>query len=333
MTARQPIALTMGDPAGVGPEITLLAWQTYLSGDAPRFVVIGDPDIYRSIGFEIAEVGSLRDADSTGTALPVHPIKLPQRPTKGEPNGANASAVIQSIEIAVRAVLMGDAAALVTNPISKATLYDAGFRHQGHTDFLGALTADTSYEGPRGPVMMLMAADLKVALVTEHLSLRAAAETITRGAIVHTARVVARSLQQDFGIASPRLSVAALNPHAGERGALGDEEARIIAPAIAELGALGLSVRGPLPADTLFHAEARRQSDAVICMYHDQGLIPVKMLDFWGGVNVTLGLPIVRTSPDHGTGFDIAGKGVARPDSLITALKAADAIARRRART
>ena len=220
---------------------------------------------------------------------------------------------------------------VVTAPIAKAPLYEAGFRFPGHTEFLGDLTAIARFEGARGPVMMLTAADLRVVLVTVHEPLEKVSSRLSVEAIVKTGLVTAEALTRDFGVAKPRLAVAGLNPHAGEGGSIGREEVDIVAPAVRALQALGIDARGPLPADTLFHTEARAASDAVICLYHDQALIPVKMLDFWGGVNVTLGLPIVRTSPDHGTAFDIAGRGIARADSLIAAIRLAAEIAARRA--
>lgn len=321
----------MGDPAGVGPEITLRAWQAHLEGAAPPFFVIGDPACYAALGATVAEISTPKNAFNTGKALPVLPLKIAAEGVPGKPASTNSAAIIDSIERAVTLSLAGEVPAIVTNPIAKAVLYEAGFAHQGHTDFLGALTAHAPYARPRGPVMMLAAGDLRVALATEHIPHHKVSDALTSEAIVRVAQVVADALRADYGIAKPRLAVAALNPHAGESGKIGDEEERIIVPAVRLLTESGINVHGPLPADSLFHAEARARADAVICMYHDQALIPVKMLDFWGGVNVTLGLPIVRTSPDHGTGFDIAGRGIARADSLIAALKTADAIAARRA--
>ncbi|MGH7011576.1 MAG: 4-hydroxythreonine-4-phosphate dehydrogenase PdxA, partial [Caulobacteraceae bacterium] len=212
-------------------------------------------------------------------------------------------------------------------------LYEAGFSFPGHTEFLGALCAGSLQEEPRapkGPVMMLVAGDLRVALVTIHEPLARVPGLLTGDLIVNAGLVTARALKNDFGIARPRLAVAGLNPHAGEAGALGREEIEVIAPATARLRAEGVDAAGPAPADSLFHPEARAQFDAALCMYHDQGLIPVKMVDFWGGVNVTLGLPLVRTSPDHGVAFDIAGKGLARDGSLLAALRLAGEIAHRR---
>jgi 4-hydroxythreonine-4-phosphate dehydrogenase len=227
--------------------------------------------------------------------------------------------------------LSGAVAGVVTAPIAKAPLYQAGFKFPGHTEFLGELTANVPYEGARGPVMMLTAQDLRVTLVTVHEPLAKVSGKLSVQAIVDAGLVTAQALARDFGIARPRIAVAGLNPHAGESGSIGREEVEVVKPAIEALRAAGVEATGPYPADTLFPAEMRARYDAVLCMYHDQALIPVKMLDFWGGVNVTLGLPIVRTSPDHGTGFDIAGRGIARPDSLIAAIRLADKIARTRA--
>jgi 4-hydroxythreonine-4-phosphate dehydrogenase len=226
----------------------------------------------------------------------------------------------------------GAASGVVTLPIAKATLYAAGFPHPGHTEFVAALTADMTHAGPRGPVMMLATAGLRVALATIHTPLAQAPALLTQDRVEHTARVVLDALARDFGVARPRLALAALNPHAGEGGALGREEIEVIDPVAARLRAEGHEVSNARPADTLFHPEARARYDAVIAMYHDQGLIPIKTLDFWGAVNVTLGLPIVRTSPDHGAGFDIAGRNTANPASFVAALHMASDIAMRRAR-
>jgi 4-hydroxythreonine-4-phosphate dehydrogenase len=219
---------------------------------------------------------------------------------------------------------------VVTAPIAKASLYAAGFKFPGHTEFLGELTAAERFDGARGPVMMLIAGDLRVALVTVHTPLAKVSASLNVEAIVNVGKVTADALRRDFGIQRPRLAVAGLNPHAGEGGAIGREEIDIVAPAVAALRDLGIEASGPYPSDTLFPEAMRATYDAAICLYHDQALIPVKMLDFWGGVNVTLGLPIVRTSPDHGVGFDIAGRGVARADSLIAAVRLAAEIAARR---
>jgi 4-hydroxythreonine-4-phosphate dehydrogenase len=265
-------------------------------------------------------------------ALPVLNLPLSSAVVAGKPAAAAAPSVIRWIETAAGLALSGEAGALVTAPIAKATLYAAGFHFPGHTEFLGELASAPPGAGGRGPIMMLAAVDLRVSLVTIHEPLAKVAGILTVERIVNAGLVTAHALTNDFGVDRPRLAVAALNPHAGEGGALGDEEKSIIAPAVLALREAGIDASGPHPADSLFHAEARRRYDAVLCMYHDQALIPVKMLDFWGGVNVTLGLPIVRTSPDHGVGLDIAGRGQARPDSLIAAIRMAARIQELRAR-
>ena len=318
-----PLVLTMGDPAGVGPEITARAWEA-LRHTGPAFVVAADPALtgkYASI-----RIVSTPDATGFADALPVLPVLLTHAPQPGTPDSANAAAIIASIETAVKLAQAGRAAGIVTNPISKAVLKSAGFPHPGHTEFLAALTGVAG-----GEVMMLASPDLRVVPVTIHISLRQALDALTTDAIVAVTRITAAALRRDFGIAAPRIAMAGLNPHAGEQGHMGDEERTIIQPAIDILRAEGLDVTGPHPPDTMFTAEARRHYDVAICQYHDQALIPLKTLDMWGGVNVTLGLPIVRTSPDHGTAFDIAGRGIANPASLIAAIRMADEIARTRA--
>jgi 4-hydroxythreonine-4-phosphate dehydrogenase len=249
---------------------------------------------------------------------------LPVKPEHGRPSPQNAGTVVRSIETAVSAVRNGGASAVVTNPIHKASLYADGFRFPGHTEFLASLSGNAS------PLMMLAIEGLRVVPVTVHMSLASAAASLTRDAIIAAATQAHASLVADFGISNPRLAIAALNPHAGENGTMGSEEADIIGPAIAALRDRGIDVTGPHPADTMFHAAARKQYDVAICMYHDQALIPLKTLDFEGGVNITLGLPFIRTSPDHGTAFDIAGKGKASAVSLIRAMQLADRLARRR---
>ena len=316
------LALTMGDPAGIGGELTVRAWQALRNG-GPAFTVIDDPA--RFYGIPVRAVGSLAEAAGVfAKALPVLPLRLEAPPVPGRPDSANAAAVVASIERAVRLAQSHEAAAVVTNPISKAVLYAAGFPHPGHTEFLAALT------GRSHPVMMLANDFLRVVPVTVHVGLRAALDSLTTEAIVIASRITAAALSTQFGIASPRLTMAGLNPHAGEGGAMGDEEARLIAPAIAALRAEGIDVTGPHPPDTMFTAAARAGYDAAICMYHDQALIPLKTLDMASGVNITLGLPIIRTSPDHGTAFDIAGQGRADPASLIAALRLAATLAKRR---
>ncbi len=327
----RPLALTMGDPAGIGGELTLRAWQLRRDG-AASFVALDDPDRLRRLAHElgleipIVVVATPEVASSMfAYALPVLPVALGNQPRPGHPDPANAPAVVASIERAAALALRGDAGAVVTNPINKAALYDAGFTYPGHTEFLAALTGAIGKQ-----IMMLASPDLRVVPVTVHASLRKSIEMITIERIVAAARTTADALRRDFGMPSPRLAVAGLNPHAGEQGALGDEETTIIGPAIEELRRDGLDISGPWPPDTMFTQTARTRYDVAICMYHDQALIPLKTLDMTHGVNVTLGLPIVRTSPDHGTAYDIAGKGVADPSSLIAALDLAGEIAARR---
>ncbi len=330
-----PLALTMGEPAGIGPDITLQAWTERAEHQLPPFFVIACPKL---LGARAAALGlhiplktifHPREAVSVfETALPVLPFDELVDAGPGTPQVKNAEATLASIRFAVACAQEGEASAVVTNPIHKAVLYDAGLAHPGHTELLEELA------GPgMQAVMMLAIPGLRVVPVTVHQSLAQAAASLTQTAIVNTAMAVAEALRHDFGIASPRLAIAGLNPHAGESGALGREEIEIIEPAIAQLIAAGLSASGPHPADTLFHAEARARYDAALCMYHDQALIPLKTLNFHEGVNITLGLPFVRTSPDHGTALDIAGTGKADPRSLIAALKTADQIARQRAST
>jgi len=331
-----PIALSLGEPAGIGPEIIVKAWSA-LRADGPAFMVVGDAQSLAAASNAGASI--IRSVSSPGEAagvfaeaLPVLNLPLSSAVVAGKPAAAAAPAVIRWIETAAGLALSGEAGALVTAPIAKATLYAAGFHFPGHTEFLGELASAPPGAGGRGPIMMLAAVDLRVSLVTIHEPLAKVAGILTVERIVNAGLVTAQALTNDFGVDRPRLAVAALNPHAGEGGALGDEEKSIIAPAVLVLREAGVDASGPHPADSLFHAEARRRYDAVLCMYHDQALIPVKMLDFWGGVNVTLGLPIVRTSPDHGVGLDIAGRGQARPDSLIAAIRMAARIQELRAR-
>ncbi len=326
---RLPLALTMGEPAGIGGDITLKAWT--LRGDTclPPFFVLNDPArlaaLAAALGLAVPVQAVASPAEAAalfGRALPVLPVELTIPAVAGRPDPANGAAVIASIDRAVALVQAGQAAAVVTNPIQKSSLYAAGFRHPGHTEYLAHLAGMTDE-----PIMMLAAADLRVVPVTVHVSVRDAVDRLTAGAIIHAGRVTAAALARDFGIARPRLAVAGLNPHAGEGGAMGREEIDVIAPAIAVLRAEGIDATGPRPPDTMFHAAARRGYDAALCMYHDQALIPVKTVDFDGGVNITLGLPFVRTSPDHGTALDIAGSGAANPTSLIAALKTAERMA------
>ena len=335
---RQPIALTMGEPAGIGGEIALKAWLVSRGmRTLPPFFAIDDPArlarIARDLSLDVPliEIGEpAAAAASFARGLPVLPLALITEVAPGAPSPANTPAVVASIERAVAFALAGKAAAVVTNPVHKETLYAGGFPHPGHTEFLAELARRHTGK-PATPVMMLAADGLRVVPVTVHVPLRQVAAALDTSSIVTCGRIAAAALARDFGIARPRLAVAGLNPHAGEGGTLGTEERDIIAPAVAELRNLGISVRGPLAADTLFHDEARQTYDAVLCMYHDQALIPLKTLAFDRGVNITLGLPFIRTSPDHGTAFDIAGSGKARETSLVAALRTAAAMAGRRA--
>lgn len=323
----------MGEPSGVGGELALKAWLRRQEAGVPPFFLLDDPARLSALaaraGLE-APVEAVADpAEALAVfdrALPVLPLDAPCAAAQpGQPDPAFAGAVLESIDRAVRYAQAGAAGGVVTNPIQKSSLYDAGFRHPGHTEYLAHLT------GAERSVMMLVAPGLRTVPVTIHLALAEAIKTLSTELIVATGRIVDAALRRDFGIAAPRLALAGLNPHAGEAGALGREEIEIIAPAAEILRAEGATVLGPLPGDTLFHAEARARYDAALGMYHDQALIPVKTLDFHGGVNMTLGLPIIRTSPDHGTALDIAGTGAARADSLIAAVRLAGEAAAHRA--
>ena len=323
-----PLALTLGDPAGIGPDITLLAFAARKREAIAPFVLLGDAAVLaaraRSLGLDvpIGEVGDAGEAPALfADALPVLAVKVTGAVEAGRPGQGAVPAIGESIERAVDLVRRGAARAVVTNPISKAVLYGAGFVYPGHTEYLAAL-ASTAGVTPH-PVMMLAAPALKVVPATIHVPLKDVPRLLTSELILQTIEIVARDLGRYFGLARPRLAVSGLNPHAGEDGGLGREEIEIIAPAIAAARAKGLDVTGPLPADTMFHDEARARYDVAICMYHDQALVPFKTLAFADGVNVTLGLPFVRTSPDHGTAFSLAGTGNANPRSLIEALKLA----------
>lgn len=324
----RPFALSMGDPAGIGPEITVKAWQALRQASEHAFAVVAPPAIFSDVPHHV--ISDISEAKAVfSDALPVLSIEGSSA-TLGQPSSKNASSIINSIEHAVSLCLAGKADAIVTNPIAKHVLYDAGFRFPGHTEFLGHLGQGHAAPYASGPVMMLAARDLRVGLATVHVSLKSAATQLSADTIIRTARVMLGALEIDFGVKNPRLALTGLNPHAGEDGALGREEIEIINPAAKLLRDEGFDVTDAQPADTLFHAEARQGYDAVLAMYHDQGLIPVKTLDFHGGVNITLGLPFIRTSPDHGTAFGIAGQGVARPDSLIAAIRKAREIASHR---
>jgi 4-hydroxythreonine-4-phosphate dehydrogenase len=323
----KPLALTSGEPAGIGPDITIKAWLRREELKLPAFYLLCDPKSLsaraKSLGLNVklAEIRAEEACDIFANALPVVPTGQAATAKPGEPDGSSAGAAMSSIRQAVSDVTAGLASAVVTNPIAKSVLYRAGFRHPGHTEYLAELAATASHT-PQ-PVMMLWSAALAVVPVTIHVSLRDALAQLSSELIVTTARIVVADLKARFGLANPRLAVSGLNPHAGEDGSLGTEEKTIVAPAVEILRREGIEIRGPLPADTMFHEAARRRYDCAICMYHDQALIPIKTLAFEDAVNVTLGLPFIRTSPDHGTAFDIAGTGKANPSSLIAALRLA----------
>lgn len=329
-----PLALTMGEPAGIGGEITLSAWRLREPGSAP-FLVIDDPDRLRRLAGELGQDVPVREIVSASeavsvfaAALPVLRQNLPHPVRPGQPHSDNVAAITASITRAVALVLAGEAAALVTNPIHKQAMHDGGFAFPGHTEFLASLVGEAGWR----EVMMLACPGLRVVPVTIHVSLADAVRQLRREDIVAVGRVTAQALVRDFAIKMPRLAVAALNPHAGEGGAMGREDMDIVTPAVDDLRREGIDAFGPLPSDTLFHAKARQGYDAVLCMYHDQALIPLKTIDFDRGVNITLGLPFVRTSPDHGTAFDLAGSGKANPESLMEAMRiAAEIAANRRA--
>lgn len=322
-----PLALTLGDPAGIGPDITMAAWLQRAKRGLTPFVVFGDPEALAAraralrVDVPLAVVGSPGEAAAAfADALPV----LASDAGKGD------TAVLDTIVAATAAVAAGECLALVTNPIAKKALQSADLQQPGHTELLAVLAARHNPGRTYKPVMMLASSQLKVVPATVHIPLAAVPKALTRSLLTETIRITTAALRDDFAIAHPRLAVTGLNPHCGEGGMLGHEEIDIIAPVIAELAAAGLAVTGPHSADAMFHGEARRSYDAAIAMYHDQALIPLKTLAFDSGVNVTLGLPFVRTSPDHGTAFDIAGTGKASPDSLLAALQLAAEIGRRR---
>jgi 4-hydroxythreonine-4-phosphate dehydrogenase len=327
-----PLAVTQGDPSGIGPEIALKAWLARDAG-TPPWLLLADPEhmarTAAALGLDVplAQVTPAQAAKAFATALPIAPLKASVIGVPGLPNPQDAPATLEAIERGVLMVRSGEASALVTNPIAKDVLYKAGFHHPGHTEWLGELAEREWGTGPLRPVMLIWSDLLAVVPVTIHLSLIRAIAELTTQSIVETVRITAHDYRSRFGMAAPRLAIAGLNPHAGENGTMGREDIEIIAPAVAQLQAEGIDARGPLPPDTMFHAAARARYDVAICMYHDQGLIPAKTLAFDSGVNTTLGLPFVRTSPDHGTAFDIAGKGVANEASLMAAIKLAARLA------
>ncbi len=328
----QPLALTIGEPAGIGPDLSLVVWHRRAELNIPPFYIVGDPDFFRrradrlGVDVPIATAKPSAAAATFPSALPVAPLDIAISAEPGHPDRSSAPAAVASIRRAVADVMAGAAAAVVTNPVAKNVLYNWGFAEPGHTEFLATLVQEATGKTLR-PVMMLWSPELAVVPVTIHLPLREIFQHLSTGLVVETGRIVARDLASRFRIARPRLVIAGLNPHAGESGALGEEDRTIVAPAVARLVADGIDVRGPLPADSLFHEAARATYDVALCMYHDQALIPIKTLAFDHAVNVTLGLPFVRTSPDHGTAFDVAGTGAADVTSLVAALRLAARLA------
>ena len=326
------LALTVGEPAGIGPDITFAAWRRRAELGLPPFYLLVDPAflarratlIAPDVSIEVVEPAAAWTAFKT--ALPVVDIGVPISAEPGHPDESSAPAALAAIRRAVADVGAGAATAMVTNPVAKNVLYRSGFAEPGHTEYLAKLAEEATGVAAQ-PVMMLWSPELAVVPVTIHLPLKDVVEKLTTELLLETGRIVARDLRERFGIARPRLAVAGLNPHAGEDGALGDEDRTVVAPAVARLKAEGIDARGPLPADSMFHEAARKGYDAALAMYHDQALIPIKTLAFDHAVNVTLGLPFVRTSPDHGTAFDIAGSGKADPSSLVAALKLAARLA------
>ncbi|HEX2020724.1 MAG TPA: 4-hydroxythreonine-4-phosphate dehydrogenase PdxA [Aurantimonas sp.] len=327
-----PVAVTLGEPSGVGADI-VLAIHAARQGDVPTFFVLADPQMLAGraarLGLSLAlhPIAAPHEAAATPLgALAVLPLVNRQNETPGRIDPDNAAGTIEAIDRATALVLAGEASALVTGPIDKKALYDFGFRHPGHTEYLADLCAKRLGRAFT-PVMLLTGPELSCVPVTIHIPLAEVPRQLTAELIETTCRIVAKDYSKRLGITSPRLAVSGLNPHAGEKGAIGSEDQAVIRPAIERLRASGIQAVGPMPADTMFHAEARRGYDVAICMYHDQALIPAKTLAFDQTVNATLGLPIVRTSPDHGTAADIAGTGKARPDSFLAALRLAGRMA------
>jgi 4-hydroxythreonine-4-phosphate dehydrogenase len=330
MTAGAPIAVSIGDPAGIGPEILAKAWARREAEQLPPFFAIGDP---RSIA--TVWDGPLRKVDGPemaracfGEALPIMEVEDAGEIVPGQPNMPGARCAIASLEIAVGLARTGAASAIVTGPVAKAELYAIGFTHSGQTEFV----AERCGVSPGNVAMMLAGPTLRTVCITTHVPLSRVAGLLSVDLVLSRARVTARGLQRDFGIEHPRIAMAGFNPHAGESGALGREEIDILIPAIEQLREEGIHVVGPLAADTMFHPRARARYDAALCTYHDQALIPLKTLHFDEGVNMTLGLPIVRVAPDHGTAFEIAGQNRAEPGATIAAIRMAHQAAERRAR-
>ncbi|OCP36655.1 4-hydroxythreonine-4-phosphate dehydrogenase PdxA [Ensifer sp. LC163] len=332
-TTGGPLALTMGDPAGIGLDLSLTTWLGRRERSTPPFIFIGDPTVLAARAALLGHTVAIRETDcaaavSTFTdALPILPVRCPSPVIAGEPDSANAPAVTGSIDTGVKLVMDGEASALVTNPIAKAVLYEAGFRFPGHTEYLADLAEKATGETLL-PVMMLAGPKLRAVPVTIHIPLKDVPAQLTADLIYRTCIITAADLRTRFGLSRPKLAIAGLNPHAGEGGALGAEDDAVIRPVVERLHSEGIDATGPLPADTMFHDRARTTYDVAICMYHDQALIPAKALGFDDSVNVTLGLPFIRTSPDHGTAFSLAGKGIARDESLFAALELAAQLSR-----
>lgn len=324
-----PLAVSIGDPAGVGPEVIARSWEARVSAGLSPFVVLGAESALRAVwDGPITVVSAPAEAEAMfAHSLPVISVGTLDAVQPGKPDRAGAALAFAALEAAVALAISGEASAMVTAPVSKSELKAVGYTWPGQTEFV----AERAGVDPAHAVMMLAGPNVRTVPVTIHIPLKDVPEALTTDLILQRAEVTARALRQDFGIAEPRLAITGLNPHAGEDGHLGTEDQTIIAPAVAELRRRGWHADGPLPADALFAPHIRGRFDAMLCMYHDQALIPVKALDFDQGVNMTLGLPIVRTSPDHGTAFNIAGQGIARPDAMIAALKMAALCAERRA--
>jgi 4-hydroxythreonine-4-phosphate dehydrogenase len=326
-----PLAISMGDPAGIGPEIIAKSWAVRALRSLPHFALVGDPASVRRVwGGPVEAINDIGEAAAVfERALPVLAVGDAGPVTPGTPEVAGARAALQALERSIALVRSGAARALVTGPVSKAQLYGIGFNHPGQTE----IVAERCGVGAEDAVMMLAGPSLRVVAMTAHVPLAQVSSLLSVELIVAKGRATASGLIRDFGIASPRLAFAGLNPHAGEGGAIGREEIDILEPAIAQLRAEGINASGPFPADTMFHARARAGYDAVLCCYHDQALVPIKTLHFDEGVNMTLGLPVVRTSPDHGTAFGIAGRDQAHPGAMIAAIALAGQASDRRART
>lgn len=328
-----PLVVSSGDPAGIGLEIALKAWLLRQSNAIPPFFILADPDVIRSrialLGYDVTTkvVDLDRVCEKFDNVLPIVELENRQVADVCHPSPQNASGIVEAIERGVNFIHDGLAGGLVTCPMAKAVLYEAGFKFPGHTEFLADLAMQLTGE-PCQPVMMLAGPELRTVPITVHIAIQKVPQALTTDLIVQTALITANDLHKRFGINNPRLAIAGLNPHAGENGAMGLEEQTIIMPAIDILRKRGITITDPLPSDTMFNEKARKNYDAALCMYHDQALIPVKTIGFDDTVNVTLGLPFIRTSPDHGTAFNIAGKGIASPDSFIAALKMASELAK-----